>query len=85
MQATGDELERLAETHELSVLTEEEERLLYSFRLFKDRRHKPGVVFTWQTTPEVKGGDLPSQIITPDQSRTRSVVSAAEYILGKAR
>lgn len=85
MQTTADELERLAESHELSVLTEEEERLLYSFRLFKDRRHKPGAVFTWQTTPESKGGDLPSQIITPEAARSRSVITAIEYLSGKAR
>ena len=69
MQTTADELERLAETHDLTTLTEEEERMLYSFRLFKDRKHKPGAVFTWQTTPEIDGGELPSKIITPRQNR----------------
>jgi hypothetical protein len=71
MHASADELERLAETHELTTLTPEEERLLYAFRLFKDRKHKPGAIFTWQTTPEIAGGELPSRIVTLDQLRAK--------------
>lgn len=59
------ELEKLAETHDLAVLTEEEERLIYHFREFKLRRHKPGAVFTWQTHPELDGGEVKSQILRP--------------------
>ena len=71
MHATADELERLAETHELTTLTQEEERLLYAFRIFKDRKHKPGAVFTWQTHPDSEGGELPSRIIQPGPMRRR--------------
>jgi hypothetical protein len=69
MQTSADELERLAETHDLITLTEEEERMIHAFRLFKDKKHKPGAIFTWQTTPEIAGGELPSRIITPQQNR----------------
>lgn len=62
---TTDQLERLAETHELTTLTEEEERMLHAFRLFKDKRHKPGAVFKWQTHPDSAGGELPSKIVRP--------------------
>ena len=65
MHTTAEELEKIAETHDLTMLTEEEERMIYSFRVFKDRKHKPGAVFTWQTTPEIDGGELPSRIIKP--------------------
>lgn len=80
METTADELERIAETHELTMLTPEEENMLHAFRLFKDRKHKPGAVFTWQTHPEHAGGELPSRIIKPDAGR--SVVSVAEYLKG---
>lgn len=69
MHTTADELERLAETHELTTLTPEEENLIYAFRLFKDRKHKAGAMFTWQTHPDILGGELPAQIVTPEQHR----------------
>ena len=68
MNATADELERLAETHELCTLTEEEERMIFSFRDFKSKPHKPGAIFKWQTHPEREGGEPESRIIRPDNS-----------------
>lgn len=70
--ATADELERLAETHELTTLTDEEGNMIHAFRLFKDKRHKAGAMFTWQTHPEIEGGELPSRIIQPDYSKPRN-------------
>ncbi len=63
------ELERLAETHDLCTLTEEEERMLFRFREFKAGRIKAGAVFTWQTHPEVESGEPQSRIIRPDDAR----------------
>ncbi len=69
MDATAEELEKLAETHELTTLTEEEERMIYAFRQFKDKPHKAGAMFTWQTHPESAGGELPRMLWTPDRRR----------------
>ena len=69
MSITVNQLEKLAVTHDVAVLTEEEERLIYSFREFKLRRHKPGAVFAWQTHPEIAGGEVQSRIIHPDSVR----------------
>ena len=65
MEFTADELEQLAETHEVFKLTEEEERMVFAFREFKDRKHKPGAVFSWQTHPDIPGGELPRRLWTP--------------------
>lgn len=75
MQATAEELERLADSHELTVLTSEEEELIYSFRVFKEKKHKPGAIFRWQTRPEKEGGNLPSRIIQPGPSRLITTVT----------
>ncbi len=63
------ELERLAETHDVAVLTDEEERMLFAFREFKAGKIKAGAIFTWQTHPEVQGGECRSRIIKPDDAR----------------
>lgn len=63
------ELERLAETHDLCTLTDEEERMLFAFREFKNGKIKAGAIFSWQTHPEVPGGEVRSRIIKPDDAR----------------
>lgn len=44
-----DEIERMKASGEAMVLTDEEEKMLWSFRRFKLRMRKDGEVFTWQT------------------------------------
>jgi hypothetical protein len=44
-----DEIERMKASGEALVLTDEEERMLWSFRRFKLRLRKDGEVFKWQT------------------------------------
>lgn len=65
MQVTAEDLAKIAETHELTTLTDEEGRMIHAFRLFKGKRHKAGAVFNWQTHPEIEGGALPSKIVRP--------------------
>lgn len=60
---TADELERIAETHDLFTMTPEEERMIFAFREFKLKRHKPGAVFTWQTHPDIQGGQVQSRLV----------------------
>jgi len=43
------EIELMKEEGKAMVLTDEEERMLQSFRRFKLRMRKDGEVFTWQT------------------------------------
>lgn len=65
MQVTAEDLAKIAKTHELTTLTDEEGRMIYAFRLFKDKRQKAGAVFTWQTHPDIEGGALPNKIVRP--------------------
>jgi hypothetical protein len=44
-----DEIQRMRESGEALTLTDEEERMLWSFRRFKLRMRKNGEVFKWQT------------------------------------
>jgi histidinol dehydrogenase len=48
--AVDKRLAEMVETGEANILTDEEERLLRSFRRFK-ATCKPGAVFKWQTRP----------------------------------
>ena len=50
------EIEAMKEEGKALVLTDEEERLLHSFRRFQ-RGCKPGAVFKWQTRP-VEGVEI---------------------------
>lgn len=45
------EMERLKETGQLYMLSDEEIKVLNAFRRFKTRVRKAGEVFKWQTTP----------------------------------
>lgn len=80
MNVTADELEKLAETHELCTLTEEEERIIFAFREFKLKRHKPGAIFTWQTHPEREGGEVRSMIVNPFDGHNRRMKERARNL-----
>lgn len=53
-KAILDETEKMVESGQAYQLTDEEERLLRSFRRFH-LRCKPGAVFKWQTRPVAEG------------------------------
>lgn len=64
------EIERMKEEGKALVLTDEEERMLHSFRRFKLRMRKHGEVFTWQTRkPEgVQLAEETTEIIHPSEA-----------------
>lgn len=61
------EIERMKAEGAALVLTDEEERMLHSFRRFKLRMKKNGEVFKWQTSvpPGVQLVEETAQIIHP--------------------
>lgn len=66
-QAVMSEIEAMRREDEILTLTEEEERMLRSFRGFKART-KPGGVFRWQTRPDdAVVGTLETSLITDPQ------------------
>ena len=63
------EIELMKEEGKALVLTDEEERMLISFRRFKLRMRKQGEVFTWQTRkPEgVQLAEETAEIVHPSE------------------
>ncbi len=62
----ANELKAKAEAGEVLILSDEEERLLKSFRAFKATAQKQGVVFKWQTGPEGLVVEPPQQFVVTD-------------------
>ena len=60
------ELAAMRDEDKILILTDEEERLLRSFRAFKSRSHKPGAVFKWQTHPETGITTPPERVLIED-------------------
>ena len=69
MAHVRDTIDRMRETGEALTLTDEEERMLWSFRRFKLRMRKNGEVFKWQTA-------LPTGVQVV--SETANVITPAE-------
>lgn len=67
------EIELMKEEGKALVLTEEEEKMLHSFRRFKLRMRKDGEVFTWQTRrPEgVQLVEETAEIVHPSEGVSR--------------
>jgi len=76
------EMERLAKVGDVIVLTDEEIRMVRSFRSFRIRAKKAGAVFTWQTTPDerpIVPGDEAPLVVDPKEQLLAFQRFAAEH------